>query len=116
MTDPLANATPESVSDQLAGTDGGGNALPFEKAAMLYDAHMFGLSKDYAFPEGSNTSPALPDHVTTLAKLLTRKQKLVDGNDYDAWDCLFTITKYVLSQNVHINDTEVNSVNFKPGA
>ena len=116
MTDPNAAATPESVSDQLAGTDGGGVALPFEKVAMFYDAHMFGLSKDYAFPEGSNTSPALPDHASSLAKLLTRKQKLSDGNDYDLWDCVFTITKWILMQSETINNNEVNSVNFKPGA
>jgi hypothetical protein len=81
--------------------------------AMLYLANIFGLSKDYAFPEGSNTSPALPDHVTTLAKLLTRTYKHTDGNTYDAWDCLQTITKWVLLQSETINNDEVDSVNYK---
>jgi hypothetical protein len=116
MTDPNAAASPQSVADSIAGTDGSGTALPWAKAAMFYDAHMFGLPKDYAFPETSNTSASRLDQITSLAKLLTRKQKLVDGNDYDAWDCLFTLTKWVLSQNVQINDTEVNSVNYKAPA
>jgi hypothetical protein len=111
--DPNANATPQSVADSIAGTDGNGNELPYAVAAMLYDAHMLGLGKDYAFPEGSNTSSSRLDHITTLAKLLTRKQTLADGNDYDLWDCVFTCAKWVLSQNVHINDDEVNSVNYK---
>jgi len=111
--DPNANATPQSVADSISGTDGSGTALGYQIVAMLYDAHMFGLGKDYAFPETSNTSPSLLDKATTLAKLLTRKQTLADGNDYDLWDCVFTITKWVLTQNVHINDNEVNSVNYK---
>lgn len=113
MTDPNVNATPQSVADSIAGTDGNGIQLGYRVAAMLYDAHMFGLPKDYAFPEGPNTSSSLLDQGTTLAKLLTRKQKLADGNDYDLWDAVFTCAKWVLSQNIHINDNEVNSVNYK---
>ena len=30
-----------------------------------------------------------------------------------AWDMLVTCTKYVLSQNIHINDTEPLSINYK---
>ena len=113
MTSPNENATPASNGNKLDGVDGNGNALFYRVAAMFYDAHMFGLSKDYAYPEGSNTTASLLNHGTSLAKLLTRKQKLADGNDYDIWDCVFTITKWVLSQDVHINDAEVNSVNHK---
>lgn len=83
---------------------------------MLYDSNMFGLSKDYAFKEGSNTSSSRWDQITTLAKVLTRKAKLADGNDYDALDMLRTCTKWVLSQNIHINDDEKNSVNYKAPA
>lgn len=111
--DPNINATPESNADKLDGVDGSGNPLNFRQAAMFFDARMFGLPKDYAFPEGANTTSSLLNHGTSLAKLLTRKQKLADGNDYDLWDCIFTITKYVLSQNIHINDNEINSVNHK---
>lgn len=114
MTDPNVNATPQSVADSISGTDGTGTALGYMITAMLYDGHMFGLGKDYAFPETSNTSASLLDKATTLAKLLTRKQTLADGNDYDLWDCVFTCAKWVLSQNIHINDNEVNSVNYKP--
>ncbi|WP_136244751.1 hypothetical protein [Mycobacterium intracellulare] len=116
MTSPNVNASPESVANELDGIDGNGNELPFRKVAMFYDAHMFGLPTDYAFPEGSNETASAVNHITSLAKLLTRKQKLADGNDYDAWDCLFTITKYVLSQAPHINDNEVLSVNYKKPA
>ena len=105
-----AGATPESNADKLDGTVGGA-ALKNRLVAMFYDAHMFGRARDYAFPEGSNTSPSLLDHGTSLAKLLTRTQKLSDGNDYDLWDAVFTIAKYVLSVDPHINDDEVLSVN-----
>lgn len=112
--DPNAGATPESVADQLGGLiPGTGTPLPFEEVAMLYDSNLFGLSKDYAFPEGSNTSSALPDHDSTLAKLWTRKRTMSDGNDYDAHDALFTLLKIGLAANPHINDDEKNSVNFK---
>jgi hypothetical protein len=116
MTDPLAGATPESVADQIAGTDGGGTPLPFEQTAMLFLANILGLSKDYAFPEGPNASPSMADHVTTLAKVLTRTHKHADGNTYDAWDAIQTILKWVLVQAPTINDDEVDSVNFKPPA
>lgn len=113
MTDPNAGASPESVADQVAGTDGGGTALPYEQAAMGYQSNMFGLSKDYAFPQGAYTSPAMPDHTTFLAKLLTRvTTPLADGNVYDALDMLRTVTKWILSQNVNINNDEPNAVNF----
>lgn len=113
MTSPNVNASPESVANQIDGLDGGGNQLPFRKVAMFYDSHMFGLSKDYAFPEGSNESASMADHAASLAKLLTRTAKLVDGNDYDLFDMVRTITKYVLSQAPHINDDEPLSVNYK---
>ncbi len=113
MTDPNVNATAETVSDKLDGINIDGQALGYRRAAMFYNAYMFGLSKDYAFPEGSNTSPSLLDQGASLAKLLTRKQTLADGNDYDLWDCVFTITKWVLSADPHINDDEINSVNYK---
>jgi hypothetical protein len=83
VTDPNVNATAETVSDKLDGTNTDGQILGYRKAAMFYDANMFGLSKDYAFPEGPNTSPSLLDQETSLAKLLTRKQTLADGNNYD---------------------------------
>lgn len=116
MSDPNVNASAQSVADKLDGLDGDGNQEPNRKVAMFYDAHMFGLSKDYAFAEGSNESASLLDHGASLAKLLTRTAKLADGNDYDAWDMLRTITKFVLSQAPHINDDEPLSANYKPPA
>lgn len=116
MTDPNVNATAESVADSISGTDGAGNELPYDKVAMFYDSNLFGLPKDYAFPEVSNESASEIDHVTSLAKLWTRTRKISDGNDYDAHDALFTVLKYVLTQNVHINDDEKNSVNHKPAS
>ena len=102
----------QDVDNALNGSDGTA-ALPYALVAMLYDANMFGLGNDYAYPEGSNTTSSRYDQITTLAKLLTRKAKLADGNDYDVYDMLRTCTKYILSQNIHINDDEVNSVNYK---
>lgn len=116
MTSPNVNASPQSVSDKLDGIDGNGNELPFRKVAMFYEAHPFGLAKDYAFAEAPNETASELNHVATLAKLLTRKKTLADGNQYDAWDMLVAITKYVLSQNPHIMDDEVLSVNYKKSA
>lgn len=110
--DPNANASPESVADQIAGTDGNGNALSYDQVAMLYDSNLFGLSKDYAFPEGPNTSPSEVDHDNTVAKLWTRKRTMSDGNDYDAHDALFTLLKAQLLLTPNINNDEVNSVNY----
>lgn len=114
MTDPNINATAQSVADKLDGVDGNGNQLVYRKAAMLYEANMFGLGKDYAFIEGPNVSPSMQDQSTTLAKLLTRKLTLADGNQYDLWDAVMTIAKSVVAANPHINDDEPNSVNHKP--
>jgi len=113
MTSPNADATPQSVSDKLDGINANGNQEPYDVVAMLYDANLLGLAKDYAFPEGSNTSSSALDHVNTLAKILTRTHKHADGNSYDAWDALQTCLKWVLTQNLHINDDEKDSVNYK---
>jgi hypothetical protein len=113
VTDPNANASAESVADSISGTDGNGNPLPFDQVAMFYDSNLFGLGKDYAFPEVSNTSPSEIDHVTSLAKLWTRSRKMADGNTYDAHDALFTVLKSVLLANPTINNDEPNSVNYK---
>lgn len=113
MTDPNVNATPQSVSDLISGTDGNGAALSFAKVAMLYDANLLGLAKDYAFPEGSNMSPSRLDQITTLAKVLTRTHTHADGNTYDIWDAVQTILKWVLAQDLTINASEINSVNHK---
>lgn len=114
MGNPNVAASAVSNADKLDGTDGNGTPLPYRIAAMFYTAHMFGLSKDYAFPEGPNATASLLNHGTSLAKLLTRKQKLADGNEYDLWDCVFTIAKSVVAANPHINDDEVLSVNYVP--
>lgn len=114
MTDPNADATAESVADSISGTDGSGNALSYDEVAMLYAANILGLSKDYAFAEGSNTSPSEIDHVTTLAKVLTRTHTHADGNTYDIWDAAQTILKWVLQQDLTINNDEVDSINYKP--
>jgi hypothetical protein len=110
------NASPESVANELDGIDGNGGTLPWRQVAMFFEANMFGLSKDYAFPEGPNATPSMPNHATSLAKLLTRKHTMSDGNSYDALDCLWTITKSVLAANPHINDDEPLSVNYKKPA
>ena len=99
----------QDVDNALNGSNGSA-ALPWALVAMLYDANILGLGKDYAFPESSNTTSSRYDQITTLAKLLTRKHTHADGNSYDIWDAVQTILKWVISQNPHINDDEVNSV------
>ena len=113
MTSPNVNASPQSVSDKLDGLDANGNELPFRKVAMFYEAHMFGLASDYAFPEGPNETASELNHVATLAKLFTRKKTLADGNQYDALDALWTVAKSIVKANPHINDDEPLSGNYK---
>ena len=112
-TDPNANADAQTVADQIAGTDDNGNALPDCIVARLYAANLLGLSRDYAFPEGPNTTPSKIDDITTLAKVLTRTHTHADGNTYDLFDGINTIVKWILAQDPTINNNEKNSVNFK---
>ena len=111
MTAPNASADPHTIADKLDGMNNG-NQEPFRKVAMLYDARILGLDKDYAFPVGEGVTSSLLDHVTTLAKILTRKVHMADGNSYDALDMLATLTKALIAENPLINDDEVNSVNY----
>lgn len=100
----------QDVANHLDGSSGTA-ALPEALVAMLYDANILGLSKDYAYKEGSNTTSSRYDQITTLAKVLTRTHTHADGNSYDIWDAVQTILKWVLTQNKGINDGEKNSVN-----
>lgn len=86
---------------------------PEARSARFYNSNLFGLNKDYAFPEGSNATPSRLDSITSVDKLWTRARRMSDGNFYDAHDALFTILKAVLQANPHINDDEPNSVNYK---
>lgn len=108
-----------TADQDVANAGNGGDAtgaFVYALVAMLFDSNMFGLSKDYAYPEGANATASRWNQITTLAKVLTRTAKLADKNSYDALDMLRTCTKWVLSQNIHINDDEPNSVNFKAPA
>lgn len=104
----------QDVLNQGAGGPPGGPAFPEALAAMLYDANLFGLSVDYAYTEGSNVTAARWSQITTLTKLLTRTHTHVDGNRYDAWDCLQTIVKYILTVAPDINAGEKNAVKRPP--
>jgi hypothetical protein len=106
----------QDVDNAGNGTDGNGNALSYALVAMLYDANILGLGKDYAFKETSNTSASRWDQITTLAKVLTRTHTHADGNTYDIWDAVQTILKWVLTQTPGINSNEVNSVTYKAPA
>lgn len=94
----------------------GTSALPEALVARFYPSRLFGRKKDYAYPEGANTTSSRWDSITSMDKLLTRTRVMADGNEYDAHDALFTILKSVLAANPHINDDEINSVNYKKPA
>jgi hypothetical protein len=113
VVDPNAGASAQSVADDLAGTDGNGSMLPWRKVAMFYEANIFGRSKDYAFTEGANVSASLLDHGASLAKLQTRCKTLADGNQYDEWDAIMTVAKWVVANNLTINDDSPHTVNHK---
>ena len=105
----------QDVENAGNGSDGNA-ALSYALVAMLYNANILGLSKDYAFKEGANTSSSRWDQITTLAKVLTRTHKHADGNTYDIWDAAQTILKYILTVAPNINADEVNSVTYKAPA
>jgi len=102
--------TADEDVDNLMNGAGPTGALPEALVAMLYDANLLGLSKDYAYPERANTSASRYNQITTLAKILTRTHTHTDGNTYDIWDAVQTILKWVLTQTPGINSTEVNAV------
>lgn len=108
----MANADVLALNDSNGNGGAGTPALPDAACAMFYDAHIFGLSKDYAFPIGANVDPSRWHQITNLARLLTRKQTLADGNDYDLWDAVMTIAKSIVEANPHINDDEPLSKNY----
>jgi hypothetical protein len=112
MTTP--GSADQAIFDGMNGLGINNRGLSYAEVAFLYDAHLFGLGKDYAFPEGANVSYSRLDAITTLAKIFTRMHSHADGNDYDGFDALHTILKYVLAQDPHINDDEPLSVNYKP--
>lgn len=104
----------QDVDNLLNGNSGPGTpALREALVARFFDAHMFGRSKDYAYPEGSNVTSSRLDSITSLDKNLDRTAALSDGNDYDVYDMLRTITKSILLATPHINDDEPLSVNYK---
>ena len=106
----------QDVNNAANGNSGPGTpALPYALVARFYDAHMFGLDHDYAYPEGSNVSASRWDGITSLDKLLTRTKKFADNNDYNVWDAIMTIAKATVAANPHINDDEPLSVNYKGG-
>lgn len=104
--------TADQDVDNLMNGAGATGALPEALVAMLYPANIFGLSKDYAYKEGANTSASRYDQITTLAKVLTRTHIDADGNEYDIWDAVQIILKWVLAQDPTIASTEVNSVTY----
>lgn len=106
----------QDVSNAGSGIDGNGAALSYALVARFYDGHMFGRAVDYRFPEGPNVSSSRWDSITSLDKNLDRTAPLADGNDYDVYDMLRTITKSILQANLHINDDEPLSVNYKGAA
>lgn len=104
----------QDVDNALNGNSGPGTpALPYALVARFYDGNLFGRNKDYAYPEGPNVSSSRLDSITSMDKLLTRTHKHVDGNEYDLWDAVQTIVKSILLDDIHINDNEPNSVNYK---
>jgi len=102
----------QDVNNALNGNTGPGTpALAYALVAMLYDARILGLAKDYVYKEGANVSSSRLDQLTTLAKVLSRTHTHADGNSYDIWDAVQTILKWVLTQTKGINDDEPDSVN-----
>lgn len=104
----------QDVDNAFNGNTGPGTAaLPYMLVARLYDGNLFGLQKDYAYPEGPNVTPSKYDDITTMSKLTTRTHTHIDGNTYDLFDGIQTIVKSILATNKTINDDEINSVNYK---
>lgn len=89
MTDPNANATPQSVADALDGTLNG-QRLEYRLVDMLRTGTIRDLETTTVFPEGENTSSSVFDQIVTLAKILTRRFEY-NGQLYDIWDMVATV-------------------------
>jgi hypothetical protein len=71
-----------TVSNDNNGVDGGGRRLPWRVVHLLREAQIGDLSTQAGGEaESPNVSSSLYDHVTTLAKILTRRYKGKDVFD-----------------------------------
>lgn len=106
MADPNANASPESVQDKLDG-EINGQPLPYDLVDQLRKSKIFSLRNgDYPYPEGENVSSSFVDHENTDSKIIARTHVASDGHEYDLWDAVMTILKFVLLQSPNINADE----------
>jgi len=85
-------ADAESVSRDNNGIDATGHWLPWRRVHMLREAQIGDLSTvTNGDAENPNVSSSLYDHVTTLAKILTRRH-----NGKDIWDMVCEIHDQVI--------------------
>ena len=104
--DPDANASPQSIADKMDGQVNG-QPLPYDLVDLLRKSKIFSLRNgDYPYPEGENVSPSFIDHANTDAKVIARTYVASDGREYDLWDAVMTILKWVLIQDATVNANE----------
>ena len=72
-----------------------------ELAAQALGVEGARIAKTLSFKDGDGCIL-----ISEMAKLLTRKMRMPDGNSYDLWDAIMTICKWVLTQAPLINDDE----------
>lgn len=85
-------ADAESVSRDNAGIDASGHWLPWRRVHLLREAAIGDLStQTNGDAELPNVSSSLYDHVTTLAKIMTRRH-----NGKDIWDMVAEIHDRVI--------------------
>jgi hypothetical protein len=110
---PNDAAGPADIANKFDGVDGStGKALQYRLYAWGYEAHPYGLSVDYAYPEGQNVSASLGDAATSLAKLFGRKKTLQNKAQHDAWDMLVVAAKAALRTYPDLMKDEVLSPDY----
>lgn len=84
-------ADAQTISNDDNGVDGAGKALPWRIVHLLRDAEIGDLpTTTSGDAEGPNVSSSQYDHITTLAKILSRKYK-----GHDIWDAVMLIADHL---------------------
>jgi len=93
-------ADANSVQSAIDGVDVNNNGLAWRKVNLLRNAVPGDLSKvTDGTAEGPNESTSALDHVTTLAKVLTRRYVAKTGEQLDIWDMVTKIYQHTFEDN-----------------
>lgn len=93
-TGGISMADAKSLTDKFDGNDAAGKPLSYRQVNLLREGVPGDLkTAPQGIPGGPNVTPSVFDHITTLAKILTRRYK-----GKDAWDMLVEIYQVLVEK------------------